>query len=115
VPLLVSSTFHCTALPFFYHTLVLHSRYQSASSKHCAHAFLAYPVCTLVLPNWSPEDAGVFRVLKTVDVTYLLRPSAGNSSVQALRAHNPSRPGTYLNQPAPCVLLDVLVDAVTAR
>jgi hypothetical protein len=53
-------------------------------------------------------------MLERVDITYLLRPSRGNSSAQAVRAHNPSRPGTYLNQPDPRALLDVLVDAVTA-
>ncbi|KAJ7899388.1 hypothetical protein B0H13DRAFT_796213 [Mycena leptocephala] len=50
------------------------------SSKCCAHAFLAYPVRKLVLPNSSPEDADIFRImLQRVNVIYLLRLSSGNS------------------------------------
>ncbi|KAJ7899404.1 hypothetical protein B0H13DRAFT_796389 [Mycena leptocephala] len=91
-----------TAPPSRHHTLVLHSPYSLQTLR--VYAFLAQSARTLVLPNSSPEDADMFRILERVDITYLLRRSRGNSSAQAVRAHNSQRRSASL--------LDALMDAV---
>ncbi|KAJ7899393.1 hypothetical protein B0H13DRAFT_2519167 [Mycena leptocephala] len=80
-----------------------HHSHVRGRAPNAAHPCLAYPVHTLVLPNSSPEDADMFRMLQRVDVTYLLRPSNGNS--ESARLCTPiirKGAGTDLNQPARC-------------
>ncbi|KAJ7678020.1 hypothetical protein DFH06DRAFT_1121559 [Mycena polygramma] len=127
-PLLVCRAFHRIALPFFYHTLVLHSSSQSAS---LLEAFRLRPeltraVRTLVLPAPSQNDAEVIQLLvglRDLDVTLPNQNSSPDvedltnavRDLRSLRALTVRKsPGTYLSQPAPRALLDALADAVHA-
>jgi hypothetical protein len=104
-PLLVSCTFHrTTPAPLPHPRPPLPVPVRSRPITAHIHAFLAYSVHTLVLPNSSAEDADMFRVLKRVDMTYLSRPSAsGNSeSAQLCTLTIGKGAGTDLNQPAQC-------------
>ncbi|KAJ7899377.1 hypothetical protein B0H13DRAFT_2664325 [Mycena leptocephala] len=62
-----------------------------------------HPVRMLVLPKSSPEDADMFRMLERVDVTYLSRPSSGNSESARLCMPTIGKGAvTDLNHPARC-------------
>ncbi|KAF7377529.1 hypothetical protein MSAN_00175000 [Mycena sanguinolenta] len=126
-PLLVCRAFHRIALPFFYHTLVLHSPRQSASLLHAlqARSHLARSVRVLVLPNPSACDAEVLGMLSKLLVLDVTLPSCesegveqlggairGLTQLQELRVRKGA--GTYLSQPAPRAMLEALAAAVDA-
>ncbi|KAJ7899410.1 hypothetical protein B0H13DRAFT_796438 [Mycena leptocephala] len=90
--------------PLFYHTLVLHSQYQSAAVQSLRTYMPSSRIQCIrsFCPIRAQKTQTCSRVLKRVDVTDLLRPSSSNSeSARALRAHNPQRRGD-LNHPARC-------------
>jgi hypothetical protein len=123
-PLLVCRAFHRIALPFFYHTLVLHSPRQSAALLAALRAQpdLARGVRVLVLPSSSASDAAVLSMLPkllVLDVTLpnnaeddLTRAVRDLRTLQELSVRKAA--GTYLSQPAPRAMLDALSNAVLA-
>ncbi|KAJ7312833.1 hypothetical protein DFH08DRAFT_821678 [Mycena albidolilacea] len=123
-PLLVYPAFHRIALPFFYHTLVLHSPCQSASLQAALHAQpdLARGVRVLVLPSPSASDAAVISMLPKLLVLDITLPNSAEDVDDLTRAVRELRTlqelsvrkaaGTYLSQPAPCAMLDALTGAV---
>ncbi|KAJ7894468.1 hypothetical protein B0H14DRAFT_2683298 [Mycena olivaceomarginata] len=125
-PLLVCRAFHRIALPFFYHTLVLHSPCQSAALLAALHAqpVLAMGVRVLVLPSPSASDAAVPSMLPKLLVLDITLPNSaedaddltsavrGLHTLQELSVHKAA--GTYLSQPALRAMLDALASAVLA-
>jgi hypothetical protein len=125
-PLLVCRAFHRIALPFFYHTLVLHSPRQSAAllAALCAQPDLARGVRVLVLPSPSASDAAVLSMLPKLLVLDVTLPNSAEDADDLTRAVRDLRTlqelsvrkaaGTYLSQPAPRAMLDALSSAVYA-
>ncbi|KAJ6482456.1 hypothetical protein C8R45DRAFT_302706 [Mycena sanguinolenta] len=124
-PLLVCHAFHRIAIPFFYHTLVLHSPRQSESLLHSLQArpYLARSVRVLVLPTPSAYDAEVLGMLSKLLVLDVTLPSCESEGIeqlggairrlttlQDLRVRKGA--GTYLSQPAPRAMLGALAEAV---
>ncbi|KAF8201281.1 hypothetical protein K438DRAFT_1965785 [Mycena galopus ATCC 62051] len=87
---------------------VLYAAHQSVSPLKALHA---RPVCVLALPNPSAPDAEVLGIQRL--------PGRGDPGAahapRAARAQGTRRvPGrTYLSQPAPRAMLDLLAEAVT--
>ncbi|KAJ7797695.1 hypothetical protein B0H14DRAFT_2909881, partial [Mycena olivaceomarginata] len=125
-PLLVFRAFHRIALPFFYHTLVLHSSHQSAALLVALRAQpdLARGVRVLVLPSPSASDAAVLSMLPKLLVLDVTLPNSAEEADDLTRAVRDLRTlqelsvrkaaGTYLSQPAPRAMLDALAGAVLA-
>ncbi|KAJ7312838.1 hypothetical protein DFH08DRAFT_717152 [Mycena albidolilacea] len=123
-PLLVCRAFHRIALPFFYHTLVLHSPRQSAALLVALRAQpdLARGVRVLVLPSPSASDAAVLSMLPKLLVLDVTLPNSAEDdltrAVRDLRTLQElsvrKTAGTYLSQPAPRAMLDALSSAVLA-
>ncbi|KAJ7725118.1 hypothetical protein B0H14DRAFT_2544397 [Mycena olivaceomarginata] len=125
-PLLVCRAFHRIALPFFYHTLVLHSPRQSAALLAALRAQpdLARGVRVLILPSPSASDAVVFSMLPKLLVLDVTLPNSAEDTDDLTRAVRDLRTlqelsvrkaaGTYLSQPAPRAMLDALSSAVLA-
>ncbi|KAJ7691251.1 hypothetical protein B0H14DRAFT_3531962 [Mycena olivaceomarginata] len=125
-PLLVCRAFHRIALPFFYHTLVLHSPRQSAALLAALRAQpdLARGVRVLVLPSPSASDAAVISMLRKLLVLDIALPNSAEDADDLTRAVRDLRTlqelsvrkaaGTYLSQPAPRAMLDALAGAVLA-
>ncbi|KAJ7894508.1 hypothetical protein B0H14DRAFT_2683419 [Mycena olivaceomarginata] len=116
-PLLVCRAFDRIALPFFYHTLVLHSSRQSAALLVALRAQpdLARGVRVLVLPSPSASDAAVLSMLPKLlreDADDLTRAVRDLRTLQELSVRKAA--GTYLSQPAPRAMLDALSSAVLA-
>ncbi|KAJ7894448.1 hypothetical protein B0H14DRAFT_2683161 [Mycena olivaceomarginata] len=125
-PLLVCRAFHRIALPFFYHTLVLHSPHQSAALLVALRAQpdLARGVRVLVLPSPSASDAAVLSMLPKLLVLDVTLPNSAEDADDVTRAVRDLRTlqelsvrkaaGTYLSQPASRAMLDALAGAVLA-
>ncbi|KAJ7894495.1 hypothetical protein B0H14DRAFT_2334420 [Mycena olivaceomarginata] len=125
-PLLVCHAFHRIALPFFHHTLVLHSSRQSAAllAQLRVKPDLARGVRVLVLPSPSASDAAVLSMLPKLLVLDVTLPNSAEDVDDLTRAVRDLRTlqelsvrkaaGTYLSQPAPRAMLDALAGAVHA-